>query len=414
MEVRLRKIAAVFLAFSSLSAAAPSYYKDVLPVLQNKCQSCHRPGEAAPMSLLTYESTRPWAAAIKQAVLSKKMPPWGADPAHGKFANDPTLTEAEKETLVSWADARAPAGRVEDAPAPRAFVEGWNIGAPDMVVEMPRPYLIAASGTIPYMRYILPLNFTEDRWVSAAEIRPGNRNVVHHVIAYLRPQGSTWYADAPAGLPIAKVAKAGTPGAALAGYAPGVPATRAVAGRASLVKAGTDLVLEVHYTANGKPATDQTKVGIVFAKEPPQESMSGFVAANSSFVIPPGAANHEVKTTYTISEPARLVNLTPHMHLRGKDFEYTARYPTGETEILLKVPRYDFNWQHTYTLAEPKLLPAGTVIECIAHFDNSANNPFNPDPKSEIRWGDQSWEEMMVGFGGFVVDAAAPTGQADR
>ena len=414
MEVRLRQIATAFLAFSSLSAAAPSYYKDVLPVLQNKCQSCHRPGEAAPMPLLTYESTRPWAAAIKQAVLSKKMPPWGADPAHGKFANDPTLTDAEKETLVSWADAQAPAGRVEDAPAPRAFVEGWNIGAPDLVVEMRRSYLVAASGMIAYMRYILPLNFKEDRWVSAAEVRPGNRNVVHHITVYLRPQGSTWYADAPAGEPIVKVAKAGSPGVPLASYAPGVPVTPAVPGRASLVKAGTDLVLEVHYTANGKPATDQTKVGIVFAKEPPQESMSGFVAENSSFAIPPGAANHEVKTTYTISEPARLVNLTPHMHLRGKDFEYTARYPTGETEILLKVPRYDFNWQHTYTLAEPKLLPAGTVIECIAHFDNSANNPFNPDPKSEVRWGDQSWEEMMIGFGGVVVEAAAPATQVDR
>ena len=410
----MRQIATVFLVFSSLCAAAPTYYKDVLPVLQNKCQGCHRPGEAAPMSFLTFESTRPWAAAIKQAVLSKKMPPWGADPSHGKFANDPTLTEAEKETLVSWADAKALAGRREDAPEPRVFVEGWNIGVPDLVVEMPAPYQVPASGTIAYTRYILPLNFKEDRWVSAAEIRPGNRNVVHHVIAYLRPQGSSWLADARAGQPIAKIAKLDLPAVQLVGFAPGVPAKPAVPGRARLVKAGTDIVLEMHYTPNGKPAIDQTKVGIIFAKEPPRESMSGFLAANPFFVIPPGASNHEVKSTYTLREPARLVNLTPHMHLRGKDFEYVAKYPTGETEILLNVPRYDFNWQHTYTLAEPKLLPAGTVIECIAHFDNSPNNAFNPDPKSEIRWGDQSWEEMMIGFGGFVVDLAAPATQAAR
>lgn len=409
----MRPIAAVYLAFCCLSTAAPSYYKDVLPVLQKKCQGCHRPGEAAPMSLLTYESTRPWAAAIRQAVLSQKMPPWDADPAHGKFANDSRLTEPEKEILVSWADAKAPAGRVEDAPAPRIFVEGWNIGVPDLVVEMPRPYLVAAPGTLPYIRYILPLNFKEDRWVSAAEIRPGNRNVVHHATVYLRPQGSVWYADAPAGQPIEKVAKAGIPGVPLVSYAPGVPATAAVPGRANLVRAGTDLVLEVHYTANGRPSIDQTRVGMVFAKEPPKESMGGFLVANAGFVIPPGAANHEVRATYTLTEPARMVNLAPHMHLRGKDFEYTAKYPTGEREILLKVPRYDFKWQHTYTLAEPKLLPAGTVIECIAHFDNSANNPSNPDPKSEVRWGDQSWEEMMIGFIGIVVEAEMPDHKLD-
>lgn len=403
----MRPIAAVYLAICAfqVSAAVPSYYKDVLPVLQKRCQGCHRPGEAAPMSFLTYESTRPWAAAIRQAVLSRKMPPWGADPAFGHFANDPRLTDAEKEILVSWVDANAPAGRVEDAPTPRAFVEGWNIGVPDLVVEMPRAFTVAASGTVPYIRYILPLNFKEDRWVSAAEIRPGNRNVVHHATVYLRPQGSYWYAEAPAGQPIEKVAKAGVPGVPLVSYAPGVLATAPIPGRASLVTAGTDLVLELHYAANGKPSTDRTKVGIVFAKGPPKENLGGFLVANTDFMIPRGAANHEVRATYTLTEPARMISLAPHMHLRGKDFEYTAKYPSGERETLLKVPRYDFNWQHTYTLAEPKHLPAGTVIECIAHFDNSPNNPPNLDPKSEVRWGDQSWEEMMIGFVGIVMEA---------
>lgn len=404
----MRLIICTLLSLSA-SPAAPTFYKDVLPVLQHKCQGCHRPGEAAPMSFLTYESTRPWAAAIKQAVLAGKMPPWGADKSHGQFANDPTLTDAEKKALTGWADAKAPAGRRQDAPAARTFVEGWNIGEPDLVLSVPKPYEVPATGTIDYTRYILPLNFKEDRWVSSAEVRPGNRAVVHHVIAYLRPPGSSWLAGAPVGEPILKVAKSdGGPRGQLVGYAPGVPARPGVEGRAMLVKAGTDVVLEMHYTTNGKPAVDQTKVGIIFAKQPPKEVLNGFSAGNGRFVIPPGAAHHEVKSEYVFKRPVRLVNLTPHMHLRGKDFEYVAKYPTGESEVLLKVPRYDFNWQHTYTLAEPKLLPAGTVVECVAHFDNSTNNPFNPDAKSEVRWGDQSWEEMMIGFGAYVLDAPPP------
>jgi hypothetical protein len=360
------------------------------------------------MSFLTYESTRPWATAIKQAVLAKKMPPWGADPQHGKFANDPTLSPAERETLIQWADAKAPAGNPKDAPAPRQFVEGWNIGTPDMIIAMPKAYEIPATGTVDYTRYVLPLNFKEDRWVAAAEVRPGNRAVVHHVIAYLREPGSTWLKDAPMGEPIVKIKSADNgQRSQLVGYAPGVPARAATPGRAILVKAGSDVVFEMHYTTNGKPATDLTKVGLIFAKEPPVERLSGFSAGNGRFAIPPGDANYEVRSEIKLPREAKLINLTPHMHLRGKDFEYIAKYPTGETEVLLKVPRYDFNWQHTYELASPKILPAGTVIQCIAHFDNSPNNPFNPDPKAEVRWGDQSWEEMMIGFGAVVVDAKA-------
>lgn len=404
----------LLLALPALLPAAPTFYKDVLPILQAKCQGCHRPGEAAPMSFLTYEQTRPFSAAIRQAVVTKKMPPWGADPAHGKFANDPTLTPAETQTLLAWIDAKSPAGDPKHAPAPRPFIEGWNIGQPDMVVAMPKPYAVPSTGTIEYTRFIIPLNFTEDRWVSAAEVRPGNRAVVHHVIAYLREPGSPWLQGAPAGQPIVKVAKSdGGPRSSLAGYAPGVPQLPGVDGRARLVKAGTDIVLEMHYTTNGKPAEDLTKVGIVFAKEPPREIISGFSAVEGRFVIPPGAPAHEVTSKWTVPRPVRLTGLTPHMHLRGKDFQYIAKYPTGETEILLKVPRYDFNWQHTYVLAQPKLLPAGTVIECTAHFDNSPNNPFNPDPKSEVRWGDQSWEEMMIGFGGFVTGAPARPGKSE-
>lgn len=396
---------ALFLLSALPLVAAPTFHKDVLPVLQKNCQGCHRPGETGPMSFLTYESTRPWAAAIKQAVLAKKMPPWGADPAHGKWANDPTLSAADKKTLVDWADAKAPAGNPKDAPAPRQFVEGWNIGTPDMVIAMPKAYAVPDTGTIDYTRYILPLNFKQDTWVAAAEIRPGNRAVVHHVIAYLREPGSNWLQGAPIGEPIVKrPGNDGGPRSQLVGYAPGVPAQPAKPGRAILVKAGSDVVLEMHYTTNGKAATDLTKVGLILAKEPPVERLAGFSAGNNRFAIPPGDGNHEVRAEIKVPREAKLVNLTPHMHVRGKDFEYIAKYPTGEKEVLLRVPRYDFNWQHTYELAQPKLIPAGTIIECIAHFDNSPNNPSNPDPKAEVRWGDQSWEEMMIGFGAFVVE----------
>ena len=325
------------------------------------------------------------------------MPAWGADASHGKFGNDPALSAAEKQTLVDWADAKAPAGKAKDAPAAVKFIEGWNIG---------QMYEIPTSGTLEYTRYTLPLNFKEDRWVAAAEIRPGNRTVVHHVIAYLREPGSKWLEGAPAGEPIVKIkASDGGPRSQLVGYAPGVPARPETPGRAILVKAGSDVVLEMHYTPNGKAAADLTKAGIIFAKEPPVERLAGFSAGNHRVVIPPGDGAYEVRAAMKMPREARLVNLTPHMHLRRKDFEYIAKYPAGEKEVLLRVPRYDFNWQHTYELAEPKVLPAGTVIECIAHFDNSPDNAANPDAKAEVRWGDQSWEEMMIGFGALAVDA---------
>lgn len=408
--MRIVLVAPVFLMALQAATEAPTFYKEVLPILQKNCQGCHRPGEAAPMSFLSYESTRPWAAAIREAVRTQKMPPWGADPAHGTFANDPRLSEADKTTLSAWVEAKAPAGDPKQAPKPVRFVEGWNIGQPDLVFAMPQKYEVPAEGTLEYTRFIIPLNLKEDTWVSAAEVRPGNRAVVHHVIAYLREPGSTWLAGAPIGQPVPKrvpgqKSNDGGERDSLAGYAPGVPQLPATPGQARLVKAGSDLVLEMHYTTNGKPATDLTKVGIILAKETPRERVGAFGAANTRFVIPAGADSHEVKSKYVVPNEMTLTQLTPHMHLRGKDFEYVAKYPSGESEVLLKVPRYDFSWQHTYVLAKPKVLPANTVIECTAHFDNSVNNKFNPDPKSEVKWGDQSWEEMMIGFGGVVYDS---------
>jgi len=410
-------------ALSSVAAMKPAtatFYKDVLPVLQKNCQECHRAGEAAPMEFSTYQQVRPWAKAIKASVQSKKMPPWFADPSVGKFHNARVLATADIETLVKWADNGAPAGNPKDAPKPVAWVEGWSIGKPDQIVAMPKPFDVVADGTVEYTYIVLPLNLKQDTWVQAAEVRPGNRAVVHHVIAFLREPESKWMRGVEYGVPFVpkKVERnsrnannesqgeAGGPGSELlVGYAPGLQPSVFMPGTAKLVKAGTDVVFQMHYTANGKAATDQTKIGLVYAKQPPQYRVMTLPALNNKFVIPPGADHHQVESQITLQADTKLIGLMPHMHLRGKDFEYRAVYPTGEKEVLLRVPRYDFNWQLFYNLADPKAFPKGTKIECTAHFDNSANNKYNPDPSKEVRWGDQSWEEMMIGWFDIAFDA---------
>jgi len=409
-------LAAAALSFSANTTnSAPTFYKDVLPVLQNNCQECHRPGEAAPMSFLTYESTRPWAKAIKAAVVTKKMPPWFADPNHGRFANDRTLADPAKQTLVSWADGGAPAGDPKDAPKPVQFTEGWGIPKPDVVFDMGLDFDIPASGTIDYQYIVIPTHFTEDRWIQFAEARPQDRERVHHIIAFIREPGNPWLKEAKPGVPFVPAEQIrreqqqraerrergnGAPmqGELLVGYAPGLPPTALKPGQARLLKAGSDIVLQMHYNANGKPGHDRSRIGIVFAKGLPEQRIMTLAAMDAGFAIPPGDPNYQVDAKVELQEDTKLVALLPHMHLRGKDFEYRAIYPTGEKEVLLRVPRYDFNWQLWYTLAQPKVIPAGTVIECTAHFDNSPNNPANPDPKKEIHFGEQSWEEMMIGF----------------
>lgn len=418
---------ALFLGVAASAAptatTTPTFSKDVLPILQRNCQSCHRPGEAAPMSFLNYKEARPWAKAIKGAVLTKKMPPWLADPHYGQFMNARALTGAEIQTIVSWADGGAPEGDAKKAPKPVAWVEGWNIGKPDLVYEMPREFTVPAEGTIEYHYVIMPTGFTKDTWVQAAEVRPGNRSVVHHVIAFIRPPGSKWLKDAPVGEAFVPKrtarsrqnaeAAAGEEAASmlgtelLVGYAPGLQEQKFIPGQARLVPAGSDIVFQLHYTASGKAATDKTKVGVVIAKEEPKQRVVTLTATQARFVIPPGEPNHEVKSQFTLQDDSQLVWLMPHMHLRGKDFEYKAVYPTGESQILLRVPKYDFNWQLAYETAKPILLPKGTRIECVAHFDNSPNNKYNPDPTKEVRWGDQSWEEMMIGWFGVAIDAKA-------
>jgi hypothetical protein len=404
--MRILCLSAFGLTLSGMAMAAtvpaPTFSKDVAPILQNHCQECHRPGEAAPMSLLTYPEARPWAKAIKAALLSGKMPPWPADPAVGHFANDRSLSARDRQTLVAWVDGGAPQGNPKDLPAPRQFVDGWNIGVPDRVIEMPEAFQIPASGTIDYQYVILPLNLKEDTWVQAAEVRPGNRALVHHVIAFIREPGSKWMRDKRPGEVFVPTDEKGERqefgGDLLCGYAPGMPATVLEPGTGRLLKAGSDIVFQLHYTANGKPGTDRTRVGVILAKEKPAERVVTLAASNRKFVIPPGDANYQVDAQFEFNHDVKLRAFLPHMHLRGKDFEYRLTLPDGQTSTLLRVPHYDFSWQLWYELNPEMTIPKGARISCTAHFDNSPNNAANPDPSKEVRYGDQSWEEMMIGF----------------
>lgn len=392
-----------FSVVASGATGSVTFSKDVAPILQKNCQGCHRPGEAAPMSLRTYQEARPWARAMKQAVLAKKMPPWFADAQYGHFRNDRSLPQKDIDTLVSWVDAGAPEGDPKDLPQPVAFIDGWNIGQPDMVLEMPEPFQVPASGTIEYQYVVLPYKFTEDRWVQMAEVRPGNRAMVHHVIAYIRDGSSKWMRDKKPGELFVPEADANgnrpsLNGDLLSGFAPGLPPSILEPGQGRLIKAGSDIVLQLHYTANGHPGEDRTKVGVVFCKQAPHERVMTLAASNSKFTIPPGDPNYQVDASFELGHDAKLSALLPHMHLRGKDFQYRLVYPSGETETILRVPHYDFGWQLWYQPVSDIVLPKGTQIAATAHFDNSVNNPHNPDSTKAVTWGDQSWEEMMIGF----------------
>jgi mono/diheme cytochrome c family protein len=399
---------------SQLVAAAPTFYKDVLPVLQEKCQSCHRNGEAGPMPLTTYEQTRPWAREIASAVEMRMMPPWFADPRYGHFANDPSLSEEQIATIVAWAHGGVPAGNPHDAPVPRKWNEGWNIPEPDMVVKMPQAVRIPARGEVEYTYEIVATHFAEDKWVQMAEVRPSSAAHVHHAVVYIRPPDSNWLRHAPVGTPFTASMLSDpeerrqaheTTSDLLLVYAPGSAPDRWADGIAKFIPAGSDLVFQMHYTTNGEAASDQTSVGLVFSKSPPKRRVITLQLNNHALVIPPGAENFRVEVEGTLPNDATLLSLFPHMHLRGKRFEYDIVHEDGSVETLLRV-NYHFHWQLSYKLAEPRELKAGTRLRAVAWYDNSRNNPHNPDPEKTVTWGDQTSDEMMVGF----FDVAVPAG----
>lgn len=395
----------------------PTFTRDVAPILQKHCVTCHRPGEAAPFSMLTYEDARPWAPMMKMAVTQKIMPPWFADPHYGHFANERSLSAEEIRTLVAWVNGGAQKGDVKDMPPPpQNFVEGWGIPAPDAVFQLPKPFPVPPSGVMEYQYVIVPTGFKEDKWVQMLEVRPTDRAVVHHIIAYLREPGSNYFKDqkpgvfftAPPSKKDEKTDASALPSDFLVGYAPGQPAEILQPGEGKLIKAGSDIVFEVHYTPNGTPTKDQTRLGLVFAKAPPQDRVLTLSASNGTFKIPPGDPDYQVDASFEIQRDLKLVALHPHMHARGKSFEYRLLFPDGKKETILSVPVYNWHWQLWYDFAKPVDLPRGTKIECTAHFDNSPNNPENPDPSKTVIWGQQSWDEMMVGFFNLKFDARIP------
>jgi hypothetical protein len=384
--------------------AKVTYYKDALPILMDRCQGCHRPGEVAPMTFMSYKETRPWAKAIKSAVTTRKMPPWSADPHVGKFSNDWSLTDSQIATLSAWVDGGALEGTASDAPAPRVFVEGWNIGKPDYSIAMPEAFPIPASGSVDYQYIVIPSGLTEDKWVQAAELRPTFRPAVHHVVVFVREKGSNWLKEAKPGVPYVPPSNqqfANTLGGGsevLTVYTPGMAPDVWTKGMAKMVPAGSDFVFQLHYTPNGKAGTDQSKLGLVYSSAPVDRRVITMAAIDFQLSIPPGEANHVSKAKAPNFYDSSLISFFPHMHVRGKAFEYEVVMPDGERKKLLNVPRYDFNWQFSYRLDKPIDLPPGARIECKAVFDNSPNNPANPDPKATVKWGEQTSEEMMIGF----------------
>jgi hypothetical protein len=404
-----------------LEGAQPTFTKDVAPIMFQRCIECHRPGEAAPMSFTSFNEVRPWAKSIKAAVVQGKMPPWYADSKYGHFSNDRSLTKAEIDTLVSWVDAGAPQGKSADMPPLPKVVKGWGIGTPDQVFDLGKDIHVAAKGVGEYVDLTIDPGWKEDKWVQMAEVRPVARSVVHHVIVYLIPPGATETPDTvrvnetvgqttpPRGRNI-ETETGSTPvaqgGAAsrimpewLASYAPGEPPIKFEPGTARFVPAGSKLHFNMHYTPNGKDdVVDRTSVGFVFAKEPVKYRAYLGQAITLALSIPPNDPNYEAKATWEAKEDVEIIKFYPHMHMRGKDYEFTAQYPEGSKEVLLSVPHYDFNWQLYYDPVQPIRFPKGSKILGVAHYDNSVNNKYNPDPNAKVGWCEDSTCEMMIGF----------------
>ncbi len=365
-----------------------TYSKQIAPILQKRCVECHRDGEIAPFALTTYDEVIGWTDTIREVLEQGRMPPWQANPLYGRFVNDCRMPDAEKQLIYRWIDAGAPEGNPKDLPPPAPFVKGWRIPKPDLVLSIPKPYRVPAQGTVEYQWFVIDPGFKEDKWLRATEVRPGCRAVVHHVLVFAQPPGE--------GFPQRFT------GFAAGWIAATVPGARPIVlpeGEALFVPAGSRFLLQVHYTPNGKEQLDQTSLALVFADpKTVKKEVTVEMVFNNWFAIPPGDGNYRVDADLRIGYDSILLDMSPHTHLRGKAFRYEANYPDGKHEILLDVPHYDFNWQNTYKLVTPKLLPKGTVLHCTAYYDNSAKNPNNPDPKATVRWGEQTWEEMMIGY----------------
>lgn len=366
-----------------------TYTGDVAAIVNRHCVECHRDGELAPFPLSTYAEVVPWVETIREVVTEHRMPPWFADPKFGKFTNDCSMSEEATEKLLAWIDNGCPEGDPARLPAPPKFYTGWRMGEPDVVYQMEKPFTIPAEGTVEYQYFTVAPKLEKDLWVSVAECRPGNAQIVHHAVLFAMPAAET------PGRP----EEAQSRGQMIGVYAPGMNPWRYPPGTAMKIAAGSMLVVQMHYTPNGRQQEDRSLVGLklLAPEEVKQQVLYGMVV-DAGFEIPPHADNHEVVARKRFLRDSYLLNLFPHMHYRGKSFRFEAEYPDGRREVLLDVPRYDFNWQARYDLAEPVFMPRGSRLICTAHFDNSAANLLNPDPTQTVRFGLQSWEEMLVGY----------------
>ena len=440
---------------SAAKAAAPTFSRDVAPIFYKSCTNCHRPGEIAPMSLLSYQDARPWAKSIATNVTKGAMPPWHADPSHGEFLNDRRLSDADRDTIVKWATAGAPEGDPKDLPERPTYANEWMIGQPDAVFSMQEDYPVPADGTVAYQYFTIPTNTTEDKWIQAMEVRAGDPKVVHHVIVYAatpppaqpaqppatppagaqatpRPTPLFTFAEGTTNIPAGQTGgpplppeqrKAPSPsdrpaprrmGPAIGGFAPGQFMRVYQEGSAMKLPAGATLIFQMHYTPTGKPTTDRTRIGVKFAKSRPQTEVRFASLVNGGLHIPPGAADHRVDAEMTVGQDITLWSMIPHTHVRGKRWIYDVTYPDGRKDTILSVPKYDFNWQTDYVFKQPLKLAKGTTLHATAWYDNSTANKANPDPAKDVWWGDQTWEEMMYTGFTFSIDAQQSTNTAPQ
>jgi len=399
------------IASAEAAEGTPTFAKDVAPILYENCVACHRPNHLAPMSLITYADARPWARAVKTKVVAREMPPWGADSSVRAYTNDVSLTQVEIDTIAAWVDGGAPEGNRADLPEVPQFAEGWSIGEPDLVFTFLQPFDVPADGTVAYSYVTVPTNLQEDIWISAHEFRPGDRRVVHHVISQVLED------DGKPATGVVMLARDRTrtraAGASVGGYVPNRLGTVYEDGVAGRLPAGADIEAQMHYTTIGETVSDVSSWGVVLTREPDstRRRAGGGAARNGTFAIEPGHPDYAVIARQTIEKDTYLANMMPHMHVRGKSAKYTVKYEDGTEVVALSVPNYDFNWQLRYQLEEPIFMPKGSVLEAEFHYDNSGANRHNPDPTAEVHWGNQTWEEMMLGYYGTVDAPAEATDQ---
>jgi hypothetical protein len=460
-------VAGAALVVNRNEAAGVTFTKDVAQIIFNKCANCHRSGEVAPMPLTSYAEVRPWGKAIREAVVERSMPPWYADPHTStlKFSNDRRLSQKESETIVAWVDAGAPKGDDKDLPPFPKYAPGWTFGEPDMVIEMPIDFEVPAEGEIPMQNFYAPVPFTEERWVEKVELRPGNPAVVHHSIANVvnLPEGTKVVngkavrADGSAAGRLNNQRAGDTGGLSegaqrevflsqdsftragafkLVGQAPGKGFEQHFPGTAKRILPGMYVQFNMHYQPSGRPEKDRSRLGLWFAKQPVTHEVLTKGVSDTVYIggkelsetrvingkevktrgripnIPPRVDNWEITGEMPVKEAITLYAFAPHMHLRGKDIKYTLVWPDGRQQVLLDVPKFDFNWQLHYELAEPLKIPAGSKLVALAHYDNSIKNRYNPAPDKEVFWSEQSWDEMFIPWFEYTVDGKVLTKSA--